>query len=94
MATGTMGPNFRRLVARKMSLDAVPSGGGIASAVKFITTPGVAKSAREAKQFVADAIALVRTAAEPNPFKTASDEDIAAEILRRIDERKTKEPTR
>ena len=84
-----MGPHFKKLVIHKMSLDAVPAGGGIGSALKFLSDPqGMAQSSRAAKEWVESAIALIRTAAEPNPWKTSTDEEIAGELLRQIEERK------
>lgn len=85
----TQGPNVKRLIAHKMSLDAVPKGGGVADAMKFLTTPGaIVKSAKEATAWVAEAIRVVRLAAEPNSWKNADDEAIAGEILRQIEARK------
>ena len=84
-----LGPNFKKLLIHKMSLDAVPAGGGVGSALKFLSDPqGMAKSSRAAKEWVESAIMLIRTAAEPNEWKNATDEEIAGELLRRIDERK------
>ncbi len=83
------GTNVNKLIAWKMSRDAVPTGGGIADAVKFLINPtGIGESARAASKWVADAIIAIRNAVEPNPWKTADDEAIAAEIIRTIQERK------
>lgn len=83
-----LGPNFRELVGRKIALDAVPPGGGFSSVLKFLQEPGrVSESLREAVEWAAAAIAVVRTAAEPNPWREASDEQIAGEILRLAEER-------
>ncbi len=72
-----------------MSLDAVPPGGGLKSALDFIMTPGaMATSAKAATEWVNAAINVVRLAAEPNPWKNSDDEAIAEEILRLIEERK------
>ncbi len=84
-----MGPNAKRLMIHKMSLDAVPPGGGLKSALDFIMTPGaMATSAKAATEWVNAAINVVRLAAEPNPWKNSDDEAIAEEILRLIEERK------
>ena len=83
--------NVQKLISHKMSLDAVPPGGGLKSALDFLMTPGkLAESSRAATEWVRLAIAGIRTAAEPNPWKTADDEVIAGELLRLIEERKRK----
>ena len=86
-----MGQNFNKLVAHRASQIMVPPGGGIAAAVASITTPGkMAQATREAVQWVRTAISLVRTAAEPNPWRNASDEEIAGEILTKLEQKKQK----
>jgi hypothetical protein len=73
-----------------MALDAVPPHGGLADALHFLRQPAkVVSTAREATAWVEQALQLVRQAADPNPWRDASDEDIAAEILRRIEDRKS-----
>jgi hypothetical protein len=84
------GPNVRRLITRKASLLMVPYGsGGLATAIAALAKPGniVAKT-RQATAFVRHAIAAVRMAAEPNPYKTADDEVIAGVILEEIEKQK------
>lgn len=81
--------NMRRLAVHAMSVAAVPAGGGFADAIKFLTNKTVlVESARQADKFARDAVAAVRAASDPNPWRDADDEAIAGEILRRIDERK------
>jgi hypothetical protein len=83
------GPNVKKLIAHKMSLIMVPPGGGIGSVIGALTKPGnIGAAAKEATEWVGTAIQLVREAAEPNPWKTATDEAIAAEILSGIEKRK------
>lgn len=83
------GPNVKRLIVHKMSVDAVPNNGGPADAIRFLTTPGaVTQSAKAASAWVEEAIRVVRLAAEPNPWKQADDEAIAGELLRQIETRK------
>ena len=83
-----MGPNVRKLWTHKMSRDAIPDGGGFVDGLEFFTNPEKRQRImREAEAWVAQAIAVVRTAAEPNPWREASDEAIAGELLRLIDER-------
>lgn len=80
-----MGPNVKRLIIKRMCLNAVPQGGGLADAISFLTQPeNMIQSSREAARWVEAAIQAVRLAAEPNPWKNASDEEIAGEILLRI----------
>ena len=80
--------HFKKLVIRKMALDAVPRGGSIVDGIKFLSDKErIAKAARESTLWVEGAIKSVREAAEPNPFKDSSDEEIAAEILKRIEAR-------
>lgn len=83
------GPNVRRLIVHKMSVDAIPAGGGLADGVKFLSDPkGIVATAKAATEWVQQATATVRAAAEPNPFRDQDDEAIAGEILRQIGERK------
>ncbi len=86
-ANRPQGPNVKKLAIHKMTLDAVPPGGGLASAINFLTTPGrIQSSAKDAVAWVFEAIDVVKSAPD-NTFGN-DDEAIAAEILRRIDERK------
>lgn len=84
-----LGPNMRRLIAMKMAQDAIPSGGGVNDAVKYLLTPGMVNNGwKNAKVWAFQAVDLVRKAAEPNPYKEASDEVIAGELVRLSEERK------
>lgn len=77
------GPNVKKLIAHKMSILAIPPGGGLADGVEFLMSKErVIQAAKEATAWVEDAIAVVKSAPD-NPFKT--DEEIADEILRRIE---------
>lgn len=81
--------NVRRLVIVRMSQLAIPADGGLADGLEFFTNQEKRQRVmREAEAWVAQALELMRTAAEPNPWRTASDEAIAGELLRQIDERK------
>lgn len=83
------GANVKRLIAQKMATDAVLAGGGLADALAFLSRPqAISAGARKATEWVMAAIQAVREAAEPNPWKTAGDEAIAAEILRQINAKK------
>lgn len=80
--------NVQKLIAHKMSLDAIPKGGGFADGVKFLMDKErIVASSKAASEWVQTAIHLIRTAAEPNPWKDADDEAIAGELLRQIDEK-------
>ena len=82
------GPNVNKLIIHKMSADAVPPGGGLADSIKFLTNKeAIISGARKATEFVKLAIQAVREAAEPNEFKNADDETIAAELLKQIEAR-------
>ena len=65
-----VGPNVKKLIIGKMSL--IPPGTTDASVLK------------QATEWVESAILFVRQAAEPNPYKDASDDAIAREIIKRI----------
>jgi hypothetical protein len=82
-------PNVKRLIIHKMSVDAVPAGGGLATALDYMMKPGgLANGLKEARTWVMNAINAVRGASEPNPWKDADDETIATELMRKVDERK------
>lgn len=76
-------PNVRRLIAMRMSVLAIPAGGGIADGVRvLLSSENLAKHTKEATAWAAEAIATVRRAAAPNPWAGSSDEEIAAELVR------------
>ena len=79
------GPNMKCLIVAKMSRDAIPEDGGIEAGLRFLLSAElIKKGAQTATEWSNKVIRLVREAGEPNPWKSASDEDIAAEILRRM----------
>lgn len=79
------GPNVKRLIVTKMSNAVVLDGDGLAGCIEFLSNPeAIKRGAIAATKFVDDAIACIRQAAEPNPFKNATDEEIAGEILSRM----------
>ncbi len=83
-----IGPNVKKLIIHKMSLDAIPPGGGVADGLKFFTDKErISKTLRESNEWVKQAIFVVRNVREPNLFKNSTDEDIAGEILRKIEEK-------
>jgi len=84
-----MGPNMKRLAIVKASLDAIPAGGGWNDAFKFLSQPNrMIEGIRAGTKFAEDVVMAVRGAAEPNPWKDRTDEEIAGEILRQVEGRK------
>lgn len=84
-----MGPSVKKLVIAKASKDAIPSGGGLPDAIAFLTDPkAMTQGLRRAIEWVNVAIRAVREANEPNPWKNATDEEIAAEILKQIENKR------
>jgi len=82
----SIGPNVRRLIAYRMSIDAVPHNGGLSDAIKFLSSKeSIVTGARNARDWVKSAIEAVRQAGEPNSWKDADDESIAGEILRKVE---------
>lgn len=80
--------NMQRLIARKVARDAVPPGKGIRSAIGFLRDiKRLSRDMSFARSWARSAVSAVRNAREPNPWRNATDEEIAGEILRRIDER-------
>lgn len=85
--------NVQRLVFHKISIDAIPAGGGFADGIAFFTDPDKRRRiTADAQEWVTQAIKIIRDAKEPNPWSESSDEAIAGELLRRIDERKLAKP--
>lgn len=84
--------SIKRLAMTITAKEAIPDGGGISAGIGFLSDPlrfkeGVMEGFRQA--FLA--IDAVRSASEPNPWKDSTDEEIAAEIMRQIEERKGKQ---
>lgn len=80
------GPNVTKLITRFIAREAVPPGGGLASALEFISNPEQRKqvlNSAEAKAI--QAIQLIKSAPD-NPFGD-DDERIASELLAKIQER-------
>lgn len=83
------GPNEKRLIAHKASVDMVPPGGGVADVVGVLTQPGKLNAVmRAAAEWVATALDAMRTAPDPNPWRDADNEAIAEELLKAIERRK------
>ena len=95
-----MGPNFKRLVIHKVSLDAIPVGGNIGDGIKFLSDPkGMKESFANAEKWVREAIDILKSADAITNYYGNDDEIIAGQILARIDakqqhnRRKAKEST-
>lgn len=83
-----MGPNVSQLIAYKMSVDAIPHGGGFADGLRFLSDKeNVTNGAGVAMAWVRTALEAVRQAGEPNPWKNSTDEEIATYLLEQIAER-------
>lgn len=79
------GPNVARLIASRMSVLAIPASGGLIDGVQFLLdAEAVQRIAREAEAWTQVALAVMRSAAGPNPWRNATDEEIAEEILRAV----------
>lgn len=88
----TQGPNMKRLAVRKMTNMAIPKDGTARDALEFLRDPQrLHDTAKKATEWALLAVAAVREANDPNPWRNADDEEIAGEILRRIKEREAKE---
>jgi hypothetical protein len=85
----TIGPNVKKLIIYRISFAAIPKGGGVADGIRFLADNDKIKKAMfESYNWVKSAIQVVRQAAKPNPWIDSTDEEIAEEILRKIEERK------
>lgn len=84
MSERKLGPNMKRLLAVKVSRDAIPSGGGFADGLSLFLEPGkLAAVSRNALAWIDEAISAVK-AAPDNPYGD-NEETIAAAILEKLD---------
>jgi hypothetical protein len=82
-------PNIKKLIIQKVSIDAIPSGGGIKAGVDFLSDKKkMLECFKNAEVWVMGAISIIKTAPDPNEFKNLSDEEIAGVLLSKIEERK------
>jgi len=85
MTTRPQGPWVKKLIIRFMTTAAVPDGGGVADAIKWLTTPGMMQSAaRNATVLAFEAIDAVRSAPD---CKWTTDEEIAEQIVTAIEDK-------
>lgn len=83
-----IGPNVSRLIAYKMSVNAIPRGGSLADGLRFLSDKeNVTNGASAAMTWVRTALEAVRQAVEPNPWRNSTDEEIATYLLEQIAER-------
>lgn len=85
----TIGPNVKRLIIRKMSVDAIPKGGGFGDGIDFLMSGKIGESAKAATAWVKEALRVFKTAPD-NPFGD-DDEAIAGHILAGIEAREKKQ---
>lgn len=88
--TQKLGPNVKKLAAHYASKELIPPSGGLQAGMDAIMEGRLGPTFLDALQWVESACIVVRAAAEPNPWRDADDETIAAEVLRRLKERESK----
>lgn len=76
---------FQRLVIRRASTIAVPKGATLYRVVETIVDKKIPSIMGEAEEWVRNAIHTMRQCSEPNPYKHATDEQIAEVILAAVD---------
>ncbi len=80
------GPNVTKLITKFIAREAVPPGGGLASALEFFSNPEQRKQVLDSAEAKAiQAIQAIKSAPD-NPFGD-DDERIAGELLAKIQER-------
>lgn len=83
------GPSVMRLIFTKMAKDAIPYGGGLTDGVRFLSSKeSIVNGYKAAAEWVEQALKLVREAADPNPWRNSTDEDIATHLLERINRKR------
>lgn len=81
------GPNVTRLLAQFIGREAIPPGGSFNDGIAFLTDPQRRKAGIElAEKNMLAALKLIKTAPD-NPFGN-DDEAIAADLLKKIEQRK------
>ena len=85
----TMGPNMRRLASVKVAKDTIPDGGSLVDGLKFLSDPKrLLEGMKAGLKFAEDSVKALREAAEPNPYRSMTDEQIAGAILAKVQEQK------
>lgn len=81
-----LGPNMKRLMAYRVAREAIPPGGGMASAIQSIVTPGrLSELSRNALAWCDEAINAMRSAPD-NPYGD-DEETIAGAIVAELDKK-------
>jgi len=83
-----IGPNIKKLAIMKFSKDAIPNGGGFKDGIKALLDKNLSRRMLECIEWAKQAVAAVRAAKLPNPWINATDEEIAAEILKQTEARR------
>ena len=77
------------LMVYKMAVDG--SREGFSGAIRLLSSKeSIRDGAIAAKKWCTEAIAAVRNADDPNPWRNSTDDEIADEILRQVNERGTR----
>lgn len=79
-----MGPNYKKLMIRFATKDAIPQGGSVLDGVRWLEQDMPA-AMREANKTTREAVDAVRNACDPNPYRNSTDEEIARAILDKIE---------
>ncbi|MFA5355292.1 MAG: hypothetical protein WC302_00940 [Candidatus Paceibacterota bacterium] len=93
MVENNIGPNKKKLIFQKMALDAIPPRdcnvtflASFKAGMEFLSDKNkISESFREALKWFDERIALLRSCPQPNPWSNSTDEEIAGEILRRVE---------
>ena len=81
-------PNVKKLIIRKVSMDAIPKGGGLQDGIKFLLDKErMVKAFREAEAWFEEEVGMLREASLPNPYKYLTNEEIAGCILEQLEQR-------
>ena len=86
MSTRFQGPNVKKLIVRRMTVLAIPEGGGLEDGLAFLMdTNRMVKVAKEATNWVFMMIDYVKKAPD---YDGETDEEIAAAVLAKVEELK------
>lgn len=76
-----IGENVKLLAIKKYTRDAIPKVGGLSDGIRALSSPNLSKDMKTAFEWAFAAIDAVKNAKDPNAYRDASDEAIAARIL-------------
>lgn len=84
-----LGPNMKKFIAERSAQLTVERGGSDPGDIAArILDGGFQQDLREASLWCKKAVEIVRLAAEPNPWKSATEEEICGWILEKLEIRK------